>query len=108
MAKKQDKAQGPAKALTQAAWDALSAGDALTARRLASAVLGGKAGEDEAGAAKKVGKLLAAEGEKALEEPAEVARAVLQRTRAPPKAFLLGGVAALIYLLLLVLATVRY
>lgn len=91
-----------------AAFDALMAGDAVTARRLANELGAGKAGPDEANGVKKVAKELSAEAVQVAETPQAVAQELLARTRPPPKAYLLGGVAAAVYLLLLTLATVRY
>jgi len=91
-----------------AAYDALMAGDAVTARRLAHELSAGKAGPDEANGVRKVAKELGSEGAPVAETPQGVALELIARTKAPPKAYLLAGVAALVYLVLLTLATTRY
>lgn len=90
-----------------AAFEALAAGDAVTARRLANELSAGKAGPDEANGVRKVAKELSAQGAPVAETPQGVAQELLARTRAPPKAYLLGGVAALVYAALLLLAIAR-
>ncbi len=103
---KQDKAEtagSEGKSLLDVAWRAYQAGDVVVARRAAKLVLAGGAKEADEALARKLGKELFAAGHETNSQ--EVARDLIERTNPPPKPFLLAGAAALIWVVLLAIAS---
>jgi hypothetical protein len=115
MAKGGKKAKGPGAAPTggrsvlRAAWDRLEAGDAVEARRLALAALGGARGvDDEAAAVELAAAMQGTPGLKIDPTVPSVAQALAARTLAPPRSFLFAAVSLGILGLLVALAVTRY
>ncbi|GEM_PF-3178836 len=103
---KRDKAEVAAietKSLLDVAWRSYQAGDMVIARRAAKLLLAGGGKEADEAVAKKLGKQLFAPGHEA--DARQVAADLIERTNPPPKPFLLGGAALLIWAVLLAIAS---
>lgn len=103
------RAKAPPKSLLDAAFQAFERGDLVTARTLAQAVLAGKAGPDEARAARELARgPLAKDVERAVEEtPASVAAYLVHKTSIPGKTFWFALLGAGLFIFLLGLAAAR-
>lgn len=91
------------KSLLDVAWRSYQAGDMVMARRAARLVIAGGGKEVDEVLAKKLGKQLFAVGHEAT--AAQVAADLIVRTNPPPKPFLLGAAALLIWVVLLLIAS---
>ena len=91
------------KCLLDVAWRAYQAGDMVVARRAAKLVLAGAAKDADEVFAKKLGKELFSSTTEA--DARRVAADLVERTNPPPKPFLLAGAAALIWVVLLAIAS---
>jgi hypothetical protein len=98
----------PQPSLLRAASDAAERGDALTARRLASAVLAGRKTSEDEHAALDLAKELASEDHAVHGTPDGVALELLRRTSAPAKAYAFALLSGGLLLLLVALARARY
>jgi len=107
-AAKKTKAESSGHSVLKVAYEAFERGDAVLARRLALEVLAGKVGTDDAAVAKELAAELSAPGAPVDESPQAVAQDLLSRTKVLPKPYLFAGLVAAVYLLLVVLATLRY
>jgi hypothetical protein len=107
-ASKKNKAESSSHSVLKVAYDAFERGDAVLARSLALEVLAGKVGKDDPEVAKDLARELSAPGAPVDESPQAVAQDLLSRTKVLPKPYLFAGVVAAVYLLLVVLATLRY
>lgn len=111
-AKKSDSAsagQAPqGRSLLAAAYAAFERGDMVTARRLANEVIAGKAGKGEEQASKELSQKLSSELKKVEDSPLAVAQDLVSRTNVVPKSYWFAALSAGIFVLLVVLAAVRY
>lgn len=94
--------------LLASSYAAFERGDMVTARRLANELIAGKAGRGEEQASKELSKKLSSEVSKVEDSPLAVAKELVLRTNVVPKAYLFAGLAAGIWIVLVVLAAVRY
>lgn len=91
------------KSLLDVAWKAYQAGDVVLARRASKLLLAGAAKDADETLAKKLGKEFFAAGHVA--DARQVAAELVMRTQPPLKPFILAGAAALIWLVLLAIAS---
>ena len=91
------------KSLLEVAWRAYQDGDMVLARRAAKLVLAGAAKDADEALAKKLGKELFSSTSDA--DARRVAQDLVDRTNPAPKPFLLAGAAALIWVVLLAIAS---
>jgi hypothetical protein len=108
-AKDSTEGQAPTSVL-EAAWQAYGAGDSLMARRLAGQVVASGGTAKDAETAKRIAKTLFVTGDPRIATPdtVEVARELASRTGPPTKTYLFVGLALGIFLLLTLLAVLRY
>ncbi len=96
------------RSVLRVAYDAFQRGDMVQARTLAQAVLAGQVGKDDPKAAEELAKKLSIEGAVVAETPEAVARELISRTIVPPKPYLFVAAAAATFVVLVILAAVRY
>lgn len=96
------------RAVLQEAWAAAERGDAVEARRLARAVLGGARGPDEDQAAKALAPRLSIEGAVVPATVEGVAQELLSRAGVPPRPYLFFFAVLATFVGLAVLAAARY
>lgn len=107
MAKK-TKADQAAHSVLKVAWEAFDAGDVVQARALAADVLAGTVGPDDEAEAKRLATLLSTPERPVDASVQAVAHEIVVRTKVPGRPYLLAGLAAAVYVLLVALAAVRY
>lgn len=102
-------AQAPTSVL-EAAWQAYGAGDSLMARRLAGQVARSGGTARDAETARRIAKTLFVPGDPRVATPdtVEVARELAARTGPPTKTYLFVGLALGVFLLLTLMAVLRY
>ena len=108
---KKDKPKGPGavpRSVLAAAWERFELGDVVEARRLAKAVLQGQVGPDDERVAKSLAKELSTPEAAAGETVAQVAEAMLTRTRPVARAYWFALMSLVILTGLVVLAAARY
>jgi hypothetical protein len=107
-AAKKAKAEAASHSLLKLAYEAFDRGDVVLARQLVREVLAGKVGKDDPEVAKALAKELSTPAAPVDESPQAVAQDLLKRTQVMGKPYLMALVVAAVYLLLVVLAAVRY
>jgi hypothetical protein len=90
------------------AYAAFERGNAVEARTLARQVLWSEPVPADVLAAKDLASVFSVPDAEVASTPDAVARELILRTKVPGRAFLFAGLAAFVYVLLVVLATVRY
>jgi hypothetical protein len=105
---KKPKAEASSHSVLKVAYEAFERGDAVQARSLAHEVLAGKVGKDDPEVAKWLASELSTPEAPVDASPQAVAQDLLSRTKVLPRPYLFAGVVAAVYLLLVVLATLRY
>jgi hypothetical protein len=94
--------------LLSVAFAAFQAGDMVLARQAAQRVKEGKGGTNEGAAVERVAKALFVPGSTLPTDPQVVAAELVSRTQGPGKPFLFALLSAGLWVLLVVLAAVRY
>ncbi|MEW5739344.1 MAG: hypothetical protein AB1938_10485 [Myxococcota bacterium] len=107
-AAKRSKAEGSTHSVLKLAYEAFERGDVVLTRQLALEVLAGKVGRDDAEVARGLAKELSTPATPVDESPQAVAQDLLTRTKVMPKPYLMAAAVAAVYVLLVVLAAVRY
>jgi predicted nucleic acid-binding protein len=107
-AAKKTKAETASHSVLKLAYEAFDRGDVVLTRQLVLEVLAGKVGKDDADVAKALAKELSSPEAPVDESPQAVAQELLRRTKVMGKPYLMAGAVAAVYLLLVVLAAVRY
>lgn len=107
MAKK-TKAETASHSVLKVAYEAFERGDVVQARSLAMEVLAGKVGKDDPAVAKELAATLSTPESPVDESPQAVAQDLISRTKVLGKPYLFAGVVGAVYLLLVVLAAIRY
>jgi hypothetical protein len=107
-AAKKTKADTATHSVLKVAFEAFQEGDAVQARALALQVLAGKVGRDDPAVAKELAAKLSTPEQPVDESPQAVAQDLLSRTKVPGKPYLFAAVVLTVYLLLVVMAVVRY
>lgn len=105
---KKTKLDAASHSVLKVAYDAFGRGDVVQARQLAHEVLAGKVGRDDAEVAKALAKELSTPDAPVDESPQAVAQELISRSQVPPKPYVFAAVVGAVYLLLVVLAAVRY
>lgn len=100
--------QNSGRSVLRVAYDAFERGDMVQARQLAQAVLDGKVGKDDASAAEALAVKLSSEVAKVTPTVEAVAKELISRSIIPPRPYIFVGIAAATWVLLVVLAAVRY
>lgn len=106
MAKGNKTAEG--KSVLRASYEAFERGDVVTARALAQAVLAGKVGHDDAGAAEELSRKLSTDEAKVAPTPDAVAKELVSRTIVPPPPYAFVAAVALTFIVLVTIALTRY
>lgn len=96
------------KSVLLAAAAALEAGDVVTARQLAQAVISGKKGADDDAVAPTLAKQYSSAESNVGELPEQVAQELVNRSNTPMKTYLYGAICLAVFLVLFVLARSRY
>lgn len=105
MAKKKDDVR---QSVLKLAYEAFERGDAIQARALANQVLAGKVGKDDEAYAPELATKLSNEEQVVQPTVEAVAKDLASRTIVQPKPYIMVAVVAAAFLLLAVLAAVRY
>jgi hypothetical protein len=96
------------KSVLAVAADALEAGDVVTARQLAKAVIEGRKGPDDDKVARRLSTELSTKDAPIGELPEQVAQAIVDRTIVPLRPYLYGAICLVVFLVLASLARARY
>ncbi|GMU61841.1 MAG: hypothetical protein AMXMBFR34_36040 [Myxococcaceae bacterium] len=106
-APKKAKAEASSSVL-KVAYEAFNRGDVVLARQLALEVLAGKVGKDDPQVAKELAGELSTRESPVDESPQAVAQNLLLRTKVMGRPYVMAAAVAAVYVLLVVLAAIRY
>lgn len=107
-APKKAKAEASSHSVLKVAYEAFNRGDVVLARQLALEVLAGKVGKDDPQVAKELAGELSTPESPVDESPQAVAQNLLLRTKVMGRPYVMAAAVAAVYLLLVVLAAIRY
>ena len=96
------------RSVLRVAFEAFERGDKVQARQLAQAVLDGKIGKEDSSVAEALAPKLSSEVAQVAPTVEAVAKEIVSRTIVPPRPYIFVAIAAATYVILVVLAAVRY
>ncbi|MEW6432516.1 MAG: hypothetical protein AB1730_13520 [Myxococcota bacterium] len=107
-ASKKTKAESASHSVLKVAWEAFERGDVVQARALAGEILAGKVGRDDPEVARELAAMLSTPEAPVDESPQAVAQDLISRTKVLGKPYVFAGLVGAVFVLLVVLAAIRY